>query len=351
MGLLKPSSVMASVRGVAIFLVVIHHANVDISGWLLRDMPFAWGIGIFQYAAVPIFLLCAGLSMSKIAGSRIQLLKAATNYAYIYVLWSLISILLSAFIAKSNVSFSADILASIRSIAFPRSPLWFPYGLAVMLFCAALFTRCDRRLQFGIALAIGFLPMVLHRDIVTNIACNITFFYIGLLFREKIIRVLSFNPWVLLSVCLSGYVGLLLVAAWSGVAYFPPVYTLLGTLAFGALVAFWRALPVPGLYRVSAKLGRTALPILLTHDFWIHVVEKTFGHGPIFNMLSEQAPRWFLPLAATALAMTMSILTYEALKRFRWLFMAPRSLLLHVSNWLMRIYMATRGLTVRKAAP
>jgi len=316
--------------------VVIHHADVDVSGWLLRDMPFAWGIGIFQYAAIPIFLLCAGLSMSRIADTRVQLLKTSINYFYIYALWVLISVLLSGYVAKANVSVTSDIGASFWSLCFPHGPLWFPYGLAAMLLCASLTARVDRRVQLLIAIGLGFLPLVIHKELLGRIFYNLIFFYLGLLFRKEIMAALSHRAGVVLAVCLGGYVGLLLLAAELGVAYFPPVYALLGCLAFGALVGFWRAAPLPGAFRVSAMLGRAALPILVMHDFWIHVAERTGQLLGLFMVMPDSVPYWTFPLLIAVFALFMSVLSYEVLSRYRWLFVAPRFLLSPATGVLER---------------
>jgi|GEM_PF-3876925 len=348
---MKPTAVMASARGVAISLVVIHHANVDISGWLLRDMPFAWGVGIFQYAAVPVFLLCAGLSLSRIACKRVQLLKAAVNYFYIYLLWTLISVLLSAYVAKANVSVSPDVWASVKAICFPRGPLWFPYGLAVMLFLSALFARLSRAAQTVLVLSISVLPMLppFHQEIVKNIGCNIPFFYLGLLYRPELMRVLSCRPLGVLAVSLGGYVSLLLLAARLGVAYFPVVHVFLGTLAFLSLVSFWRVVALRGAFGLFGRLGRGALPILLMHDFWIHIGERLIHQAGGISLFAEGVPRWVLPLGIAVFALAMSLGSCEVLRRFHWLFMAPRFLLGRVGvglEWLGR-----QGRSYRRVMP
>ncbi|WP_173582387.1 acyltransferase family protein [Acetobacter musti] len=329
---------LAAVRGIAISLVVIHHANAGISGWLLRDMPFAWGVGIFQYAAVPIFLLCAGLSISRISDNRVLLLKASVNYIYIYLLWFVISVILSGFVAKANVSVSMDLWGSLHSFCFPRGPLWFPYGLAFMLFFAALTARMDRRAQIALVIALGFLPMILHKDIVDKIFCNMSFFFIGLLYRKEIIKVLSRQAGIVFFLCLSSYIGLLLLAALVGVAYFPPIYVALGCLAFGALTEFWRTAYRPKTaFKVASVLGRAALPILVMHDFWIHAAIDVLHRFPALTAFSSPLSDRSFPLLVALFALVMSLVSYELLSRHHWLFMAPRFITTHAVTRLEQL--------------
>jgi fucose 4-O-acetylase-like acetyltransferase len=277
-----------------------------------------------QYVAVPVFFICAGLAMSPKARSPSRLVGEATNYLYVYLVWVLISFVLTAFITQANFALPASAAALLKLLFFPAGPLWFPYGLALMLASNAVLARWDRRLRLALAFAGGFVPLipVLQKDIITAVCGNAFCFYAGLLFRPEITGFLSKPRWQSCAVPTAAYAALLAGAGWAGLIDLPPVYDALTLLGFLAVVSFWQLQPISALSCLMAKLGRAALPILLLHDFWLHVGDWMLMAASPTRLVLDWEPVTTASLSAFALL--MSLATFRVIGRTKAVFSAPR---------------------------
>ena len=319
----RPAPAMACARGVAIVLVVLYHADIDLAAQIPSYQTFIAVVLALRYVAVPLFLLCFGLALSGKAGSARRLIGEAINYLYIYLVWVVISLVLSAMFVQANVSMPPSARSLVKVVVLPRSPLWFPYGLFLLSLSAALLVRFGRFTRLALAFAAGFVPFVVGANTVAVVAIstNAVFFYAGLLFRTEIMRFFKRDP---LPVCVFGgaaYVVLLLASERVGLSGFPFIYFALGLLGFFSLVTFWMLQPIAILSRLLAKLGRAALPILVMHDFWIHVAERIVLLRFVSDL--DRGVETALPFAVGAFALLASYGTFMVMGRIPGFFIAP----------------------------
>ena len=323
----RPAAAMACARGVAIILVVLFHADVDLADRLPSYQRFLTVVVALRYVAVPFFLLCFGLALSGKAGSARRLVAEAINYLYVYLVWVAISLILSGLFVQANLSVPHSARLLVKAVVLPQSPLWFPYGLCLTSLSAALLVRFSRLTRLALAFAAGFIPFVAGADRIAVVAVttNAVFFYVGLLFRNEIFAFFKRDPGPVCLVAGLGYGSLLLSTERVGLTGFPLIYLALGLLGFIALVSFWMLQPIELLSRLLAKLGRAALAILVLHDFWIHVAE----HLPLFRVLSDlhEGAGFILPLYVGGFGLLGSYLTFRIMGRIPGFFMAPPAVL------------------------
>ena len=323
---MTPGAAMACARGIGIILVVLYHADVDLGAAIVGYQNFFGVVGTLQYVAVPTFLLCAGLAMSGKSRSAPRLIGEASNYTYVYLVWVAISLLLTATVAHANINIPDSPRSALKTIILPSSPLWFPYGLALMLVSAAVTAGSNRILRLGLVFLIGFIPLIpgCRQTVVLAVCSNVFLFYVGLLFRVEVFRLLTQPPLPVCLVATVGYFALLVSASRVGFVGLPVSYDTLSLLGFFALVSFWRLQSASIVSRVVATLGRAALPILVIHDFWLHLGERSLvwlTGGRVAGLLD-----YVLPASLSAFALFASLATLRLIGRVSPVFIAPRLL-------------------------
>ena len=322
-GSTRQAPAMASARGIAIILVVLYHADVNLTARLPTYRPFLAVVDALRYVTVPLFLLCFGLALSGKAGSARRLFAEAVNYLYVYLVWVAISLVLSAFVAQANLPVPGGVRSLVKVLVLPQGPLWFPYGLFVLLLSAALLVRRGRLARLTVGFAAGFIPIVLGHDkvAVVMISTNAVFFYVGLLCRQEIFGLFKRDPRLTCLLTGISYVSLLVASERVGLASFPLIYTVLGLLGFAALVSFWMLQPVSMLSRVLARFGRAALPILVLHDFWNHVAERLLVLCPLSDL--RGGAEIALPVLAGTFGLLASYGTFRVIGGIKGFFVAP----------------------------
>ncbi|MCZ2817351.1 acyltransferase family protein [Modestobacter sp. VKM Ac-2984] len=259
-------------KGVAILLVVAHHAVLFMDGyhWLPESVVrLNDTLATFR---MPLFFLASGLFAGRtLAGSwSLVWRKRVLFFAYLYVLWVVIRFVFFAVVnnvtAPDEGSHPVDLLAAL---VLPETGLWFIYALAVFSAVTWAIWRVPVWVQLAGASAMSVLAAVgaLH---LTNYAWNamalyLLFFLLGCRCRGPIERVASRLSTFRVSVAVALYLAATVAVSAFDLQSVPGVWLALSLLAVSAGVALAVAVSGRLVGRPLRYLGQRTIDIYLPH--------------------------------------------------------------------------------------
>jgi uncharacterized membrane protein YcfT len=258
-------------RGMAIVLVVLHHAVIYSDAQGLASPWWVATTEMLRTMRMPLFFLAAGLFAGKwVTGEWRALFKnKVLLFAWVFVVWVLIRWVVLNLVP--GVDSETGIWQLPLHLLWPVGG-WFIFVLAIFFVLARLTIRVPRALQLATATGASVIWFGLQDPIGNNgwdgVPTFYVFFLLGCHWRAL---VLEFGR------RLTPLVGVALVTVWVG-SYLvlancelenaPVISFLLRLLGLAAGIALAR-----GLERIEPirRLGQSTLPIYLSHTLWIFV--------------------------------------------------------------------------------
>lgn len=342
------SSSFAACRGVAMIIVVLFHADVVLGDRLPDHARFTTTAVALQYFALPMFFLSMGLAIARVArpGASLKpLMSSILTYLYLYAVWTVVSYLVTFASAASvpmNVAVPTGLLGLAKSAAFPSGPLWFLPGSAAMSALYVVVSRQDRATKIAFALAVASLAWLPHLGgtFVSLTTKNVCCFFIGIMFRGELVAAVGSVSRLGLMVFLPLTAIFIVVCMSTGIESWAVTYTLIGTAAFVLICAACSHALMPKAFALLAYVGRSSLPIYLTHDFWNHLAVQALAAPGGWPSAAARAGA-VVPMSMTAFSILMCLSTKGALHRSGILLRMPAALQSRVGSlvfpWLDRL--------------
>jgi uncharacterized membrane protein YcfT len=314
-----------AVKGITITLVVLHH---NYSGF--KELGAFGDLTLQLYALLspvrmPLFFLVAGFFARKslfgpwnqFAGSKL------VHFAWLYLLWSVISISIRAAldsITTSSVAFS-DLLQILWQ---PGFTLWFLYALFVAFLVARLTRAVPPPVQIGVALLVAALAKQLYHDsdlVLVKTAQLYPCFVIGIYASAPVRRwVEASGPRDALG-ALALFAGLAAVAFhWRAtqnpLLYYPMAAS--SSAAIMALVYLARQTPIMALF---GYIGERSLYIYLLHFL------PAGGTRILATRLGLAEQPWPVIFAGTIASIIFCLIVHRLIGQlwlFRYLYERPR---------------------------
>ncbi|RYC28951.1 acyltransferase [Lichenibacterium minor] len=342
------SSSFAACRGIAMIIVVLFHADVMLGDQLSEYARFTTTAVALQYFALPMFFLSMGLAFARVSRPRASLkpvMNSILTYMYLYVVWTVISYLVTFASVASitmNVAVPTGVLNFAKSVVLPSGPLWFLPGSAVMSALYVVVSRQDRATKVVLTLAVASLAWLPHLGgtFITLTTKNVCCFFIGIIFRSELVAAIGgvsrlglivFPPLIVIFIvaCMS-----------TGIESWAVTYTFIGTAAFVLICSACSHDVMPQVFTLLAYVGRASLPIYLMHDFWNHTAVEAMAASSGWPSAAAKAGI-IVPMSITAFSILMCLATNGALYRSRILLRMPAALQNRVGGsvipWLDRV--------------
>ncbi|WP_026926301.1 acyltransferase family protein [Granulicoccus phenolivorans] len=318
-------------RGWAMLLVVFGHVLRGVFTAGLVPAELAGGLRavdrVVYLTHLPVFAWVSGLLMTRPVrqrGARAYLLPRLADFAYLYLLWTLLQGGLE--VATSSVKNNPVTWLDVVNIFVPIGHLWFlpTLALGTVLGVSALSGR--PRLVAGVSIVVGLAAWGHEDQIMFAGGALLPFFVLGALCGyERWARVagrLLDRPAVAVAVLVAAAGLIVVLSPWAlpptstGPAY-GPTSVLLGVLCsvLAVLVVLLLAGAIARRWQLDwfARLGRDSLPIYLAHiafaagvrvvllrlgvtDVWLHLVAGTAAGigGPLLLTTLLGKPLWWL---------------------------------------------------------
>lgn len=317
-------------KGLAIFLVVVHHCVMFLDANGVLPQPWVELNGLLGSFRMPLFFLASGLFLAGPIAARWRVLlhRRVALFVYLYVLWSVIRFVFFSVVPQPvNPDETASWASLAWALVLPATGLWFIYALAVFSVAAKAIRRIPSWLQLGLAALLsvaaeaGLLPIENYAW--ASMARYLFFFLLGCYAKDWIVgRAKRVTVGALIGsvgaagVAVAGIVVLDLRAVPGVSLPVSMVVVFCGVLA-AAYVARWP------LARPVVALGRQTLPVYLIHVMWVA--------GLASAAAAVSVPRvwlWVAPVVCAIAAVGLSLATHRVLVALRlgWLFELPAAL-------------------------
>jgi uncharacterized membrane protein YcfT len=328
-------------RGMAIVLVVLHHAvqrgleaGVVVGEWqavteLLRTMR------------MPLFFLCAGLfAATWVRGSWRHLLRSKVLlFAWVYVLWVVLRFAWFAIVVDQSFAGWTELLKR------PVLPFdgWFVYTLAILFVIARAAVRVPAKVQVGVAAALSAFWFAGFADFGNRawdgVPQFLFFFFVGCHFRSRVFEVVDTLTWRPVVGVVALWIGLYWLLDAAELQEAPGINFALRLL--GVVVGVALATRLTGAAWLR-RLGRATLPIYMTHVLWIAALIRVAE-----IVLGTSAPVWLqatVPLLLVVLAVVIARAFDRTMARLgaKWLFATPA--------WVARLFDALARQRVKPSA-
>ncbi|WP_432505048.1 acyltransferase family protein [Kineococcus arenarius] len=317
-------------RGLAIVLVVLHHAVLHLDAAHLLAPWWRAVNGELVLLRMPLFFCVSGL-LAATAATRswaVLVRSRLVPLLWVFVLWSLVRFALFRAVTPRFQPWEADslvplLLAPVR----PTTGLWYLYALAVFTVAArALGRRAPWLLVPAAVLSVAAGELWVRAPFYVwhQMARCFVFFLLGWCLRAQLLRLLGSVRVGPAAVCSVAGAGLLVAhgAGWlrgPGVAGALSVVAVVCGLAFAVLLT--RLPGASGLVRVCGWLGRRTLPVYLVHELVVGV-----GTSAVvaLGVAGAGRPGW-LPVVWAVLAVLVSLGVHAGAVRAGagWLYSAP----------------------------
>ncbi len=332
-------------RGLAIVLVVLHHAVLHLDAAHL--LPAGWRSvnGELVLLRMPLFFLVSGLLAASAAGrSWGRLLRSRlVPLLWVFALWSLVRFAVFRVVTPRFQPWEADslvplLLAPLR----PTTGLWYLYALAAFTVAArALGRRAAWVLVPAALLSVATSEQVLRAPYYVwhQMGRCFVFFLLGWCLRAQLLRLLG-TLRVLPAAGLSAVGAGVLVAHGAGLlevvgaASAVSVVAVVCGLAFAVLLT---ALPGAGaLCAAAGWLGRRTLPVYLVHELVVGV-----GTSAVvaLGVAAAWGRPWWLPPVWVVLAVLVSLGVRAVALRVgaSWAYEAPAAVVERAAGLVERV--------------
>lgn len=328
-------------RGIAITLVVVHHARF----WMAEVLPGTQAWQVLSTALVPLrlplfFLISGMLAGPWLTRSWDELWRRKlAGWLWAYLLWSVVATVVLGLLVLPGVGGPLDRAGTWTTLLYaPRTATWYLLALPLFLaLCRLLWHASGRQGLAWLAAAAAVLcgvvaaaPLPVEFFVWDSAGRFLVCFVVGALARPALWRLgdlatrtaaLAAAALILAAAAVSTVPQLLgvpveEVARLPGL--FPLTVALMGTGGLAAAVALSRTRLAPPL----AACGRRTLEVYVLHVVVLHVLAVTVdrtgltGAGDLAGLVA-------VPLAA-ALALAVSLALARPLARVPWAFAPPR---------------------------
>jgi uncharacterized membrane protein YcfT len=311
-------------RGVAITLVVFHHAVIFLSAIGIEDRMLASADNLLVSVRMPLFFLAAGL-FAKRPTSKSWRYLWTTRLAllvWIYTLWTVVRFVVFTFVPwPLDTSEAGTVVSLAESFVLPSGTLWFIYALVLYYLVARLFQFAPTYIVLAGA---GVISTLFSSAVITtgdyewdSIITYLAFFLAGCRLRELIINrvesaraasiIAAFVAFAAISggayiADMQGVPGVRMAASIAGIYLTFVVCKYMSSLRGGAAVSY---------------LGRTTMPIYLLHYFLLAFL-VTYAH----RLIPGFQP-FIISIVSTLLVVATCLVLYRITRRIPGLYEAP----------------------------
>lgn len=326
-------------RGIAILLVVLFHAGMFA---VPTGLAPAWWTDLnlaFALLRMPLFFLLAG-ALAVGALRRPWRLLWETRLAvlvWVFVLWTVLRFLYYRVMPEPIELNQSSWVDLVLSVVRPSNGLWFLFALVVFLVVTKL--AAGPRARVVVLVGATLCSLLLHSEFTTgNVAYDgilryYVFFLVGVLFRDRLLRLVAGLTPLATAGLLAGFVAGLVLRAVTGVAVDVatalPVAAAgaLGTLGVAKLLSPDRGGVAGVLGRPFAYLGSRTLQVYVTHVLVLSALTTVLlalTATPAAGAIALLGPAMPILLAALAVAASLVIArAAESLPVTRLLYAAP----------------------------
>ena len=271
-------------KGVCIVLVVLFHTvnhyeeAVGATGWM------RWIVEFSKPFRMPDFFLISGLFLPRTINANLltYLDKKVVHFAYFYLLWLLLTLLLTDndTLRTNPVEFAK---LYVWNIVQPTGVLWFVHMLAVFYVVTRFVSRLPKWMVFLAAAALQVAHQALWIDTPSFVANRFmdyyVFFFLGYAAADVVFRVAErakARPWLTLSI-LAGWA---LCNEWltrEGIHHLPGYGLVMGLTGALAIVELAALLSKAKSARFLRYCGQNSIVIYLTFFFPMTVLERTLA--------------------------------------------------------------------------
>lgn len=314
-------------RGLAIILVVFHHAVIFMSAVGIESGLLTKADNLLVSVRMPLFFLAAGLFASRPTskGWRYLWTTRLALLVWIYVLWTIVRFVVFSFLPWPLETSDAGTFESLaKSFIFPSGSLWFIYALAIYYSAAKLLKSTPTYL---IVAGTGVISAFFSSDAIStgdyewdSIITYLVFFLVGCRLREAVInRVESAGP-------IATLVTLLSFAAISGGAYIWDAQGIPGVRLVASIAGVYliciacKCLSASRAGATINYLGRTTMPIYLLHYFLLAILAN-YASSFIAGL-----PPSAVSALLTLLVVAFCLLLYRITRRIPGLYEPPNLL-------------------------
>ena len=255
-------------KGICIILVVMMHSTLGVEKALGE---LTWLNGFIVWAKpfrMPDFFLISGLFLSRRIGApwRIYLDRKVVHFAYFYLLWMTIQLVIKSPGIAAAEGLAAPFATWLDGLADPFGTLWFIYLLAVFFLLAKLLRPVPPVLVWITAALLEAAPIETGNLLVDEFAARFVYFYTGYLFGPHIlagVQALSDKKTgaILLALALWAALNTIMVA--HGLAQLPGISLALGLAGAGAVILAGLLLARAGRLTAIRDAGRNSIVIYL----------------------------------------------------------------------------------------
>lgn len=178
-------------KGICIIFVVMMHSTIGVQiamgqeGWMNYVILFAWPF------RMPDFFLISGLFLSLVIDRswRRYLDRKVVHFAYFYLLWMTIEIVLKAPDLVAEAGPAAPLREFFLGLVQPYGTLWFIYMLPVFFIVTRLVKGLPVWLVLGWAAILEMLPVETGSVIFDEFCQRYVFFYAGYALASRIFTI------------------------------------------------------------------------------------------------------------------------------------------------------------------
>jgi uncharacterized membrane protein YcfT len=275
-------------KGICIILVVMMHSTLGVEKALGET---TWLNGFIAWAKpfrMPDFFLISGLFLSRriAAPWRSYLDRKVVHFAYFYLLWMTIQLVIKSPGIMAEQGLGAPFAAWLDALVDPFGTLWFIYLLAVFFLVAKLLRPVPAALVWVTAALLEAAPIATGNMLVDEFSSRFVYFYTGYLLGPRILAAVQAlsgrkTGWLLLGLAIWAVVNTGLLA--HGLATVPGISLALGLAGAGAVILAGLLLARAGLFAWIRHAGENSIVIYLAF------------------FLFMAGTRWLLLAAATGL--------------------------------------------------